>query len=158
MDNENAIEAKKHFNIPPRLIDEILNGSCIAFIGAGLSRGAGLPDWKSMIVKMLDWSEQNNVLLDTRADVEKMIDSGRYLDAAGHAVVIAQPLQFTSPAEEVREFLEELKDGTPRRFPYVVDNLRPITIFDSVINLGPAVIFQDCYLTNGAGNNFTIDR
>jgi hypothetical protein len=101
MDNENAIEAKKHFNIPPRLIDEILNGSCIAFIGAGLSRGAGLPDWKSMIVKMLDWSEQNNVLLDTRADVEKMIDSGRYLDAA-------EIIKFRMGKEKFRLFMTEI--------------------------------------------------
>ncbi len=35
--------------IPPELITAIARGNAVLFVGAGLSKGAGLPDWNDLI-------------------------------------------------------------------------------------------------------------
>lgn len=36
-------------NIDPRLMATIQEGRCVAFVGAGFSAAAGLPQWKDLI-------------------------------------------------------------------------------------------------------------
>lgn len=40
--------------IPKALIDTILRGECVAFVGAGFSAPAGLPGWKDLLRNVLD--------------------------------------------------------------------------------------------------------
>ncbi len=35
--------------IPEGLIDQITEGNCVVFVGAGLSQGAGLPGWPDLL-------------------------------------------------------------------------------------------------------------
>jgi hypothetical protein len=37
----------------PALVDSLLAGECVLFVGAGLSRGAGLPDWNQLIDRLI---------------------------------------------------------------------------------------------------------
>jgi len=36
----------------PDLVRALLDGECVIFVGAGLSRGAGLPDWGQLVGRM----------------------------------------------------------------------------------------------------------
>ncbi len=38
--------------IPPKLEQALVDGECVLFVGAGLSRGAGLPDWDGLLELM----------------------------------------------------------------------------------------------------------
>ncbi len=57
-------------NIPPRYADleqALLARECVLFVGAGLSSGAGLPDWNSLVRRLgddlgLPWSERHDYL------------------------------------------------------------------------------------------------
>jgi hypothetical protein len=40
--------------IPPALERSLIDGECVLFVGAGLSRGAGLPDWGSLVARMAE--------------------------------------------------------------------------------------------------------
>lgn len=41
-------------DIPDELVDDIAQGRCIVFIGAGFSAAAGLPDWKSLLGQLCE--------------------------------------------------------------------------------------------------------
>jgi SIR2-like domain len=43
--------------VPPELAQRTISGKCVAVVGAGLSRGAGLPDWAGALKSVLDWAE-----------------------------------------------------------------------------------------------------
>lgn len=42
------------FEIPKDLIQSIVNGNCIAFVGAGFSKSCNLPDWPTLLEKIVD--------------------------------------------------------------------------------------------------------
>ncbi|NIM11911.1 MAG: NACHT domain-containing protein [Candidatus Aminicenantes bacterium] len=68
--------------IPKDLIEQIAKGRAVAFIGAGLSQGAGLPGWPQLLKQMMDWGEQNRIAMDDRKELEEYIESGELLMAA----------------------------------------------------------------------------
>jgi hypothetical protein len=45
-------EARSGLNCPSALEEAILQGECVLFAGAGLSRGAGLPDWGQLMDRL----------------------------------------------------------------------------------------------------------
>src|SRR5262249_45940969 len=45
-------EARPDLHCPPALEEAILGGECVLFAGAGLSRGAGLPDWGQLMDRL----------------------------------------------------------------------------------------------------------
>ena len=47
--NTPPMDAAAHAYMPPHLIEELLRGNVVAFLGAGFSRPAGLPLWGSLI-------------------------------------------------------------------------------------------------------------
>lgn len=101
MMNQDAVKVNPPFKIPPRLIDEILSERCVAFIGSGLSRGAGLPDWRGMMLQMLDWCERNNVSVNPRIDLEMLIERSQYLNAA-------EVIKHRMGKEKFRRFMTEV--------------------------------------------------
>ena len=44
--------------IPQSLIVQIKRKNCVLFVGAGLSRGAGLPDWESLLLNLIELGEE----------------------------------------------------------------------------------------------------
>lgn len=51
--------------IPPDdLVKACLQGNCVAFIGAGLSKPAGCPTWPTMIADLLRWSAREGIVDD----------------------------------------------------------------------------------------------
>jgi hypothetical protein len=70
--------------IPPtELLEAITSGRCIVFVGAGLSRGAGLPGWSDLINKLKDKAVDRNVLNITDIqELDKIINQGDLLTAA----------------------------------------------------------------------------
>jgi hypothetical protein len=70
-------------DIPRDLIEKIVSGNCIAYVGAGLSRAAGLPDWKTLLKDLLLRCEELGLLTGPdKAEVEQLIDKEKFLDAA----------------------------------------------------------------------------
>lgn len=72
-------------DIPKDLIDDYLDKKCGFFVGAGLSRGAGLPDWKGLLLKMIDKAVADLQLNEARAaDCRNLAnDPNKYLMLAG---------------------------------------------------------------------------
>lgn len=69
-------------NVPRELVEKILSGDCVAFIGAGLSQGAGLPNWPGLLHKMLDWAEAYDIEVSDRKEIEYLISKEDYLNVA----------------------------------------------------------------------------
>lgn len=68
--------------IPKDLIEQIAKSRAVAFIGAGLSQGAGLPGWPQLLKQMMDWGEQNGVTINHRDKLEDHIKRGELLMTA----------------------------------------------------------------------------
>ncbi len=69
--------------IPRELADAVRTGDCVAFVGAGLSAAAGLPDWKTFLRQMVDWCrEQGADLAGKLRDIQKEIREGKLIDVA----------------------------------------------------------------------------
>ena len=62
--------------IPQRLVGKLRDGSCVLFVGAGLSKGAGLPDWQELLKRMVNWSEANGTPVANRAELIDLINKG----------------------------------------------------------------------------------
>ena len=59
--------------VPQELIQRIISGKCVAVVGAGLSRGAGLPDWAGALKHVLAWAEKKGHPIRDREQIDKMI-------------------------------------------------------------------------------------
>jgi len=69
--------------IPGELLDAVRNGECVVFVGAGLSAGAGLPDWKRLLTQMTEWCRAHGVDLTGQIrGIRKLIRDGKLIDAA----------------------------------------------------------------------------
>jgi hypothetical protein len=68
--------------IPDNLIAEVARRNCIAFIGAGLSAGVGLPGWPQLIRQMIDWCDSHGISLSNKSDIESFLKEGKLLQAA----------------------------------------------------------------------------
>ncbi|MFC4732605.1 SIR2 family protein [Salipiger abyssi] len=54
--------------IPTELFDAYREGKCGVFVGAGLSQGAGLPDWAGLLVSLIDKAESDYSIPKEKAD------------------------------------------------------------------------------------------
>ena len=68
--------------LPPRLIEELAKGKCVAFVGAGFSMGAGLPGWRNLLQDMLVYAGREGVRLGDREAIQSSIEAGDLLPAA----------------------------------------------------------------------------
>ena len=60
-------------NVPPELVQRTNSGRCVAVIGAGLSRGAGLPDWAGALRSVLAWADRKGHQIRDRDQIEQML-------------------------------------------------------------------------------------
>jgi len=88
-------------DIPDDLIEEINRKNCVAFVGAGLSRGAGLLGWGGLMEDMLDWATGHGVTLTPEAkdELKSLLDSGKYL-------LVAQEMRERMGNNDFREFMD----------------------------------------------------
>jgi hypothetical protein len=59
--------------VPPELAQRTISRKCVAVVGAGLSRGAGLPDWAGALKLVLDWAESQGHQIRDREDIADLI-------------------------------------------------------------------------------------
>lgn len=78
-------------DIPPKLIESYLGGKSGFFVGAGLSIGAGFPNWRDFLHGLIDRAETGNSLPHDRAE-----------ECREHA---EDPNKYLMVAEEMKEFL-----------------------------------------------------
>lgn len=87
--------------IPGDLLESYLEGKCGFFIGAGLSRGAGFPDWPGLLLKMIDKAEADRVMTEEHAE-----DCRRLADNSSKYLVLAEELRDVLVAD-FKTVLEE---------------------------------------------------
>lgn len=61
--------------IPPDLVRSILAGDCVAFVGAGFSAATMLPDWKDLLLDLLE-AEKRSILPMYRRYIRQRIGRG----------------------------------------------------------------------------------
>lgn len=88
--------------IPDALVGHVAQQNSIAFVGAGLSAGLGLPGWPQLIRQMIDWCEGQGIGLPKKADIEYLLDEKKDLLAAASA------LRTEMGDDKYRQFLSEV--------------------------------------------------
>ncbi|MFC1716095.1 SIR2 family protein, partial [Candidatus Poribacteria bacterium] len=87
--------------IPEGLIEQIRNGNCVVFVGAGLSQGAGLPGWPDLLRRMIVWAERHGKAISDRAELEESIKEGDLL-------LVAEEMHEQMGADDFCAFMEEV--------------------------------------------------
>lgn len=59
--------------IPTQLIESYKNKSFGIYIGSGMSRASGLPDWETFIINLIDLAKSNNFIDDVKSDELKKL-------------------------------------------------------------------------------------
>lgn len=78
-------------NLPSLLIKQYIDKKCGFFVGAGLSTGAGFPDWKDFLLGLIGKAEdEHNMQPQHVADCRELAED---------------PAKFLTLAEEMKEFL-----------------------------------------------------
>lgn len=69
--------------IPPDLVQQVARGNCVVFVGAGLSAGAGLPGWWTLLKRLLEHlkSLPDHDPITTKI-IEKQLNNDQLLDVA----------------------------------------------------------------------------
>lgn len=92
--------------VPSRLIDDLRSGECVLFVGSGLSLGAGLPGWGSLIARL---AEKLGLPRSERQDLDYYLDLAQwYVESeAGQQEPLAGLLAqfFGETARQVRPTL-----------------------------------------------------
>jgi len=107
-------------NIPHKLIESYLEGKCGFFVGAGLSFGAGFPDWRGLLIGLIERAENGKMLTQDQAKEcrEHAEDPNKYL-------MIAEELKDILGAE-FKAYIEEIFGN---------DELGPCPVHDLLVRL-----------------------
>ena len=87
--------------VADELVKAIEDENCVIFVGAGLSSGAGLPDWKKLLKMMLDWAAKKGRDVSDREELEKGIKDGDLL-------MVAEELRDRLGNNGFREFMKSV--------------------------------------------------
>jgi WD40 repeat protein len=87
-------------DVPKDLIKQIKDGNCVVFVGAGLSQGAGLPNWTGLLQRMLNWAADHGVDMSDRAELEGYIGEGKLL-------MVAEEMRERLVDDDFRSFMVE---------------------------------------------------
>lgn len=69
-------------NVPPELLEKLAADKCVAYVGAGLSAGAGLPLWDKTLRQMIEWSAARLIPMPDAAELDRLIDEKDFLTVA----------------------------------------------------------------------------
>jgi hypothetical protein len=107
--------------IPLELIESFKGKKAGIFIGAGLSQGAGLPNWGKLLITLIDYAENRGLIDSKKSDELKNL--------------IHNPSKYLMVAEEIRDIL------TPsifhKRFKIIFDDksIKPTITFEKFLKL-----------------------
>ncbi|MBK7853704.1 MAG: SIR2 family protein [Bacteroidetes bacterium] len=74
--------------IPPKLIESYKNNSFGIYVGAGMSRASGLPDWETFLDNLIDYARSNNCINDNKRDELKSLNKN-----ASNYLLLAEELK-----------------------------------------------------------------
>jgi len=116
--------------IPNELIEVLKNGRCGLFVGAGLSRGAGFPDWRELLEELMDRAKKLTFINENKIqDYEKLIEKHE---------------NYLTLAEDLREELgKEYEEYIYEKF--VHSNIKPTKILEELVKLPVKFIITTNY-------------
>ena len=68
--------------LPSLLVSQLRAGRVIPFLGAGLSRAAGLPDWQELLGVIVSWGEGRGISPTRAALIREEIAQRKFLQVA----------------------------------------------------------------------------
>ena len=95
-------------NIPPRLVEEINDGNCVAFLGAGFSVPAGLPGWVELLRGL---ARVEGVRAEVAGHVEVLLRKGSAHDLDQAAQMLEDELQRPRFAASLRALLSQKRES-----------------------------------------------
>ncbi len=107
-------------DIPAKLIESYLDEKCGFFVGAGLSRAAGYPDWKGLLLGLIQKAEADHSLASERADECRNLAE--------------DPNKYLMLAEEMKEVLG-VELTTFIEDTYAEDDIDPSPTHDLLVSL-----------------------
>jgi formylglycine-generating enzyme required for sulfatase activity len=132
------------FKIPQDLVKDIAGGKCVLFVGAGLSRGAGLPDWPGLMQRMMDWAGDHGVdLAGVKRELKGFIKDGEYL-------LVAEELRERMGKERFRRFMAEVFRDDKLR-PTATHRLLRQVPFSAVVTTNYDVLLEGAYTSKDGG-------
>lgn len=131
-------------NIPQELIQKLVDDRCVAFIGAGLSAGAGLPLWDKLLIQMIEWSVSHHIPLPDIAELHRLIEEKDFLTVADVVTEEMGDGRF-------REFMTTTF-RRPDLLPTELHKLLPQIPFASILTSNYDKLIESAYTTalNGA--------
>lgn len=92
---------KRSLTVPGDLIHRIINGNAVVFVGAGLSVGAGFPNWPTALRQLLDWGAANGVDLKNRRQLQGLITKNELVLVAEELQALFTKAQFQQAMHSV---------------------------------------------------------
>jgi hypothetical protein len=130
--------------IPKHLVDQIVAHNCVLFVGAGLSQGAGLPSWPSLLQRMMDWAAEHGVNMADRAELDKYLKEKDLL-------LLADEMRERLGGEHFRAFMVDVFRRPDLR-PTNIHRLLPTIPFIAALTSNYDKLLETAYtLINGVG-------
>ncbi len=82
------------------LTNYIRDGKCVLFVGAGLSRTAGLPDWGSLMRTIVDTTKAS-ATPEAAKELEALFERGKYIELADQCRELLSPGYFHALLRQV---------------------------------------------------------
>ena len=129
--------------IPNELIEKILGDQCVAYIGAGLSAGAGLPLWNKTLEKMVEWCAERKIELPKRSEIRKFFRDNKFL-------LLAETLANRMGRGEYHDFLVSVF-RRPGLVPTENHFLLPKIPFVSILTSNYDKLIESAYAAQSGG-------
>jgi len=129
--------------VPNELITKISQDRCICFVGAGLSIGAGLPDWSNTMRQMVAWCKSHNIELTDENEINDLIADNDFL-------VLADTLIERMGDGRFRQFIAETFRGKKLR-PTETHKLLPQIPFAAVLTSNYDKLIEGAYASANDG-------
>jgi NAD-dependent SIR2 family protein deacetylase len=137
-------------NIPSEIITKLKDEKCVAFIGAGLSIGAGLPDWKRLIEQMISWCEEYQIVLPNKNELNQLLSEKDF-------TTLADTLIECMGKSRYQQFLKEVfRKGKLK--PTETHKLLPNIPFSAILTTNYDKLIEGAYTATNEGEipaNFT---
>jgi hypothetical protein len=132
------------FKISQDLIRDVARHSCVLFVGADLSREAGLPDWPCLLQKMMEWAEAHGVdFTGVRRDLNALIKERDY-------PLVAEELRERMGKERFRQFMTEVfRDD--KLHPTDTHRLLPYMPFAALVTTNYDILLERAYALKDGG-------
>ena len=129
--------------VPNEIIEKLNEERCVAFIGSGLSIGAGLPDFPSLMKKMIAWCENKNIKLPSKKDLNTSIREKNFPE-------LAETLIEYMGTSRYQEFLTETFRQADLK-PTETHKLLPQIPFSAILTTNYDKLIEGAYTASDEG-------